>query len=177
MKWYSYIICFALMLVGIWSGITLWQKVHSESYIHGSIKVTNDLYLESFAYDNSLFGDAIVFVNDIYDITNTYTWTSENLPTVPDFNGATNTYQIEINGYRIFDATINAGGVLVRTNIDFYDTENNLLCDGYYDLSIRFLSNRTEVSVKTVGQQNANFIEQYFADNGLRITIKEVINV
>lgn len=174
MKWYSYIICFALMLVGIWSGIMLWQKVHAESYINGSIKVTNDLYFESFTYDNSLFSEVIVFTNDIYDKTNTYIWTSENLPTVPDFNGVNNKYQIEINGYRIFDAAINAGGVLVRTNIDFYGTENNLLCRVYYDLSIKFLSNKTEVSIKTVGQQNANFIEQYFADNGLRIKIKEI---
>lgn len=182
MKWYTYIICFVLMLVGIWSGITLWQKVHAESYINGSITVTNNLYFESFTYNNSLFSEVIVFndndlANDNNFETHNYSWSSVNLPTVTDFNGITKVYQVEINGYRIFDATINAGGVLTRINIDFYDSENNLSCAGYYDLSVRFLSNRTELFVKTVGQKNANFIEQYFADNGLRITIKEIKNV
>jgi hypothetical protein len=175
MKWYGYLICIVCVLVGVWSGITLWQKVHAESYINGSIDITNDLYTESFTYDNSLFDDVIAFSHDIYDETDTYAWQSENLPTVTDFNGVTKTYRIEVNGYRIFNATISAGGVLVRTYIDFYDTENNLLVDAYYDLSIRFLSNKTEVEVKTTSQQNANFIEQYFTDNGLRISIKEVL--
>lgn len=182
MKWYSYILCFVLILVGIWSGITLWQKMNAESYIHGSINVTNDLYLESFIYDNSLYSQIIAFNDDNlgddnnFD-THNYSWSSKNLPTVSDFNGIAKVYQVEINGYRIFDATINAGGVLARINIDFYGPENNLLCKGYYDLSIRFLSNRTEISVKTVGKQNADFVEQYFDDNGLRITIKENKNV
>ena len=100
----------------------------------------------------------VVFSHDIYDLADTYAWNSENLPTVPDFNGTSKIYQVEINGYRIFDSTINAGGVIARINIDFYATENNLLCTAYYDLSVRFLSNRTELSINTTGQQNANFI-------------------
>jgi hypothetical protein len=177
-----------LLLTGVWSSITLWQKIHTESYINGSIDLTNEMFFESFTYDNSLFDDAVVFAHDIYDTTNTYLWQSENLPTVADFNGIDKIYlsssspdnsqaryQIEINNYRILDATINAGGVIARINIDFYDTENNLLCAGYYDIFVRFLSNRTELEIKTTGQQNANFIEQYFTDNGLRIKIKEIL--
>jgi hypothetical protein len=165
------------MLTGVWAGITLWRKVHAESYINGSINITNEFYFESFTYDNSLFTDTVVFPPATpYDTADTiYSWQSENLPTVPDFNGIEKTYQIEVNGYRIFNAVINAGGVIIRTNIDFYDTANNLLCSAYYDLSVRFLSNRTEIEIKTTGQQNANFIEQYFADNGLRIKVKEIL--
>jgi hypothetical protein len=175
MKWYAYPICFVLLLTGVWSSITLWQKIHTASYINGSIDLTNEMFFESFTYDNSLFDDAVVFAHDIYDTSNTYLWQSENLPTVADFNGIDKTYQIEINNYRILDATINAGGVIARINIDFYDTENNLLCSAFYDLSVRFLSNRTELEIKTTGQQNANFIEQYFADNGLRLKFKEIL--
>jgi len=177
MKWYIYPICLVLMLLGVYSGITMWQKIHAESYINGSINITNEFYFESFTYDNSLFGNAVVFPPTTpYDTPDTiYAWQSENLPTVPTFNGTEKQYQIEVNGYRIFGATVNAGGVIIRTNIDFYDTENNLLCSAYYDLSVRFLSNRTELEIRTKGQQNANFIEQFFADNGLRIKIKELI--
>jgi len=165
------------MLLGVWSGITMWQKIHSESYINGSINITNEFYFESFTYDNYLFNEAIVFPPTTpYDTEETvYAWASENLPKVPTFNGIENTYQIEVNGYRIFGATINAGGIIIQTSIDFYDTENHLLVASYYNLSIRFLSNRTELEIKTKGQQNANFIEQYFADNGLRIKIKEIL--
>ena len=41
MKWYSYVICFVLILVGAFCGIQLYREVKAESYINGSIDISN----------------------------------------------------------------------------------------------------------------------------------------
>ena len=36
MKWYSYLICFILIIVGVFCGIELYKEIKAESYVNGS---------------------------------------------------------------------------------------------------------------------------------------------
>jgi hypothetical protein len=177
MKWYWYILIFVagivLILSGIYCGIKWYKDAHAESYIVGSINITNKLSQESFSY--SAVKNPIQFYHNDYDDTDTYSFTAENLPKVPDFNGLTNTYEIVLNKYLILDPTINAGGIVFRLPIDFYGIENNLMCSAYMDISIRFLTNRTELSITTQGNENSQFLQQYINDNGFELYINKII--
>ena len=148
MKWYTYLICFILIVVGVFCGIELYKEVKAESYVNGSIDISNKFSQEAFNYSNT----SAVFYHDLYDETNTYTFEKELL----------------------ISSEINAGSILSIVNIDFYNTSGNILCKSSLKISIQFLSNKTQLTLETIGQENASFLEQYFSDNGIRLSVIEI---
>lgn len=170
MKWYTYLICFVLIIVGVFCGIELYKEVKAESYINGSIDISNQFSQESFNYTSS----SVTFYNDIYDETQTYTFDKELLK-VDDFNGEKNEYQVLLNDYVLFDSDINAGSVFSVIYMDFYDTNGEIVCNASMNISIKFLSNKTQLTLTTTGNENASFFEQYFSDNGIRLKVMEIL--
>ena len=41
-------------------------------------------------------------------------------------------------------------------------------------ISILFLSGKTQLTITTTGKENASFLEQYFADNGIRLRVNQI---
>ena len=70
MKWYTYVICFVLIIVGVFSGMQFYRELKAESYVNGSIDITNRFSEETFNYSST----SLVFYHDLYDDTNTYTF-------------------------------------------------------------------------------------------------------
>ena len=169
MKWYVYLICFALMLVGGFCGFQLYQLVTAKSYVNGSINIQNQFVMESFSYRN----DNLTFYHDLYDTSQTYSYEIELKP-VADFNGIEKQYAIILNDYVLFDTEINAGSVFATVYLDFYDTDGTLKCSSSMTISIKFLSNRTQLLFETTGVENASFLTQYFTDYGIRLRVNEI---
>lgn len=160
------VVCALIMSSGIYCCVAWVQDAHRESYIRGSINLGNQFYAEKFKF----IGDAVVLkttdnVSYVYD--------QPNLAKVP-FDGVNKQYRFKFNEYVIYDVEYTAGTAKTRISIDFYDTDNQLSAETYFDILIRFLSNRTELVIATTGDQNCQFINQYFADNNCRILIEEV---
>lgn len=172
MKWYVYLICFALILGGGFCGFRLYELITAQSYIHGSIDIENKFVVESFSYRNN----SLTFYHDLYDKTQTYSYEVELKP-VADFNGVEKKYVIVLNDYVLFDTEINAGSVFATVYLDFYDTDGTLKCSSSMTISIKFLSNRTHLLFETTGSENASFLTQYFADYGIRLKINEIKGV
>lgn len=170
MKWYTYLICFVLIVVGVFCGIELYKEIKAESYINGSIDISNQFSQESFNYTSS----SVTFYHDIYDETQTYTFDKELLK-VDDFNGEEKEYQVLLNDYVLVDSDINAGSVFSVIYMDFYDTNGEIVCNASMNISIKFLSNKTQLTLTTVGNENASFFEQYFSDNGIRLKVMEIL--
>ena len=170
MKWYSYILCFIFVVVGVFCGIQFYREVKAESYINGSIDISNKFSQESFNYSNT----SLVFYHDIYDDTDTYTF-EKDLLKVEDFNGETKSYQVILNDYVLINSEIKSGSVLANVQIDFYNTNGEIVCNATLQISIKFLSSKTQLSLITKGQENANFLEQYFTDNGIRLKVVEIL--
>ncbi len=112
----------------------------------------------------------------MYDDTDTFYFESD-LPITKNFDGEKKTYKVMLNDYNLFNAEINAGSVFAVVTIDFYDTQGQLVRSSDMSLSVKFLSNKTQLTLATVGNENAQFLEQYFADNGLRLQIIEIKEV
>lgn len=170
MKWYVYLICFALMIAGTFCGIRLYSLVTAESYVNGSIDIENQFVQESFSYANT----AVEFYHDIYDETETYSYTID-LKRVDNFDGAKKAYRITLNDYYVFDAQISAGSVFFKLYTDFYNTDGEKICSSFLNVSVKFLSNKTSLTLSTTGGENASFLSQYFKDNGIRLKITELI--
>lgn len=168
MKWNTYLICFILIVVGVFCGIELYKEVKAESYINGSIDISNQFSQESFNYTSS----GLVFYNDGY--SNEYIFDKELLK-VDNFNGKDKEYQVVLNEYVLFDADINAGSVFSVIFMDFYDTNGEIVFNASMNISIKFLSNKTQLTLTTVGNESASFLEQYFSDNGIRLKVIEIL--
>lgn len=170
MKWYSYLICFILVVVGVFCGIGLYKEVKAESYINGSIDISNKFSQESFNYSST----SVVFYHDLYDETDTYSFEKELLK-VEDFNGKDKQYKVVLNDFVLINADIKAGSVYSLVTMDFYNTDGELVNNAEMNLSIKFLSSKTTLTLSTTGQENASFLEQYFADNGIRLKVLEIL--
>lgn len=170
MKWYTYLICFVLVVVGTFCGIEFYKEVKAESYINGSIDISNKFSQESFNYSST----SCVFYHDIYDENDTYIF-EKDLLKVEDFNGKEKEYQVILNDYVLIDSEINAGSIFSTVVLDFYNTDGEIVCNSTMQISIKFLSNKTQLTLTTKGQENASFLEQYFADNGIRLQVMEIL--
>lgn len=170
MKWYTYLICFILIVVGVFCGIELYKEVKAESYINGSIDISNQFSQESFNYSST----SLVFYHDIYDETDTYSFDKELLK-VDDFNGKDKEYQVLLNDYVLINSDIHSGSVFSVVNMDFYNTDGEIVCTSSMNISIKFLSNKTQLTITTVGNKNASYFEQYFSDNGIRLKVMEIL--
>ena len=170
MKWYTYLICFILIIVGIFCGIELYKEIKAESYVNGSIDISNKFSQESFNYSSS----SVAFYHDDYDTTDTYTF-QKDLLVVDSFNGKEKTYQVILNDYILFNTEFNPGSIFSNVAIDFYDTEGNVICNADMKISIVFLSNKTQLTLATVGDKNSSFLQQYFTDNGIRLRVVEIL--
>lgn len=164
-----YIIGSLVILSGIVCGVAFFKEVTAESYVNGSINIENQFSVESFQYGSN----NVVFYHNNEDTTQTYTYSTDLLK-VQDFNGEKKKYEVVVNDY-VLPATVSAGAVDTVLYIDFYSTSGDLLCSSEMKISIKFFSDKTQLKFSVVGQQQAQFLEQYFKDNGIHLKINEIL--
>lgn len=167
---FFYLIAFAVIVAGVFCGIRLYKEVKAKSYVNGDIDISNRFSQESFNYSST----AVVFYHDLYDDTDTYSFEKELLK-VENFDGQEKTYRVVLNGYVLLNCEINAGSVFATIDIDFYDTSGEIVSSAEMKISVMFLSGKTQLTLATVGNENAAFLEQYFSDNGIRLQIIEIL--
>lgn len=165
-----YLLCFVIIVGGVFCGIRLYREIKAESYINGSIDISNRFSQESFNYSST----SVVFYHDLYDDTQTYTFEKELLK-VDDFDGVKKKYQVMMNDYVLLNSEINAGSVFATVDMDFYNTEGKVVNSASMKISVKFLSGNTQLMLATTGKENASFLEQYFKDNGIRLQIIEIL--
>ena len=84
-------------------------------------------------------------------------------------------YEPTCNDYVLIDSEFNSGSIFSVVNMDFYDTNGNIVCNSTLNISIKFLSDKTQLQIATTGNKNASFLEQYFSDNGIRLKVMEIL--
>lgn len=168
MKWYSYIICSILILVGCFYGIKFYQDVTATSYVNGSIDISNKFSQDSFYYVSS----SVAF----YPTENSeaYTFEIDCLET-DNFDGERKDYKVVLNDYVLINSVITGGSVRSVVQMDFYDVDGNLLHNAEMDLLIRFLSEKTQLKLSCADQTSATYFENYFNDNGIRLGVIELL--
>lgn len=167
-KYMLYVIGSIILIFSIIFGVAFYKEATAKSYVNGSISIGNQFSMESFHYTSN----SVVFYHDIYDETNTYTYSTDLLK-VDDFNGEKKNYEVVVNDY-ILPATVSAGAVDTTLLLDFYSTSNELTCSSEMKINIKFLSDKTQLTFSVVGEKQAQFLEQYFKDNGIRLRINEI---
>ncbi|MGD9581336.1 MAG: hypothetical protein AB7V50_08175 [Vampirovibrionia bacterium] len=166
---FSFIIGLVFIITGIFSGISLFTELRAESYVNGSIDITNQFSMSQFEYAAT----SLTFYHELYDTTNTY-WYEIDLLKVDEFNGAENTYQVFLNNYLLIETAVLPGAIESNFAIDFYNTSGNITASSTLSLNIQFLSNKSVLRLETIGTDNAAYLSQYFTDNGIKIEVKQI---
>lgn len=165
------VLCVGSVLSGIYFGITWYKDAHSESHIIGSLDIDNNLTQDNFSYSNA--ENPIVFYHDDYDETELYYFTAE-LDAVPSFDGDKKQYEILLNDYLVLEPTILFRMVSFRVYINFEDLDTSLLCETYFDVTIKFWSDKTDFRIEMQGAENSQYVERYINGNGFELFINEV---
>lgn len=166
MKWYHYLICGIIILVGIFFGIKLYQKVRAESYINGSIDISNQFSQETLNFSSS--------VVSFYQDENGYYYTVDTL-VIDDFNGIDNKYQLYLNDYILYDSEYSAGSIISKINLEFYDTDGEIIQSSSMGISIYFLDDRTTITFRTNDLSSATYLEKYFVNNGCKLNLVKIL--
>lgn len=166
-----YILCVCFIISGAYCGIKWFQDVHRESHVIGSLEINNKQTQENFNFSNAK--NQIVFYHDDYDETELYYFTAE-LDAVPTFDGDKKQYAITLNDYLILEPTILFRMVVFRVYINFKDVDNSILCETYFDVEIKFLTDKTDFRIEVIGNKNRQYIERYIESNGFELYIKDI---
>ena len=165
------VLCVGSILSGIFFGIKWFKASHSKSHVIGSLDVNNSLTQDNFSYSNA--ENPIVFYHDDYDTTELYTFTAE-LKAVPSFDGDKKQYEILLNDYLVLEPTILFRAVSFRVYINFEDLDKSILCETYFDVTIKFWSDKTDFRIEMYGAENSQYVERYINGNGFELFINEV---
>ena len=159
-----------IILIGILSAISFFKEVNKESYINGSIDISNQFSQESFSYTNK----AVVFYKDLYSDQEEYYFEIDLLK-VDNFDGLNNEYEVMFNDYELINSKINAGLVTSVETFEFNDTTGRVIHSAELNIRIEFLNDRTSLTLKTFGVDSASYLEQYFLDNGFKLAVIQVL--
>ena len=165
-----YVLSFVLVVAGIFFGISLFQSARAESYINGTIDISNRFSQKSFTYSAT----NVTFYHDLYDDTNTYSY-EQDLLQVEGFNGVEKSYKMLFNDQTLLNVNMQAGQINTSVTMQFYSPEGKLLASPELKIQICFLSNKTQLKLVTIGKENAAYLEQYFAENGIRLIVDELL--
>lgn len=165
------VLCVGTACSGVFCGVKWFQRAHRESHIIGQLNIDNSYVQESFSF--SAAKHPIAFYHDDYDDTELYTY-DEELEAVPSFDGDKKQYEIVLNDYLILEPTVLFRAVNFRVNMNFRDVDGSMLCETYYDVTIRFFEDKTEFHIEMNGDQNRQYIERYIQFNGFELFINEI---
>lgn len=165
MKWYHYLICCIICILGAISAIGLFNLFNVSSKEYGKVleiesiqnlevKVEYDLgYLEFISEDN---------LNYEYQI---------NQAPIK-FDGSQADYILIVNGKPANEVKVSNGEISGNLDLNFYDTEGELITTSHLEILIEFLASDTRLTFKTQNINNSNaYLYRYLNINGFNLKI------
>lgn len=165
MKWYSYLICFILVLSGVFCTIGLVQIWSESSEVHGTVPPIEVQH----GYDKVAKFNFEEMPFDSEDNLN-YTFTSTE--DVVDFDGAKNDYVLFFNDNLVSDVEIFSGKVVAHLTLKFYGTDGSVSSISNLNILIEFFDGNTVVTIKTKNENNSMaYLTQYVNVNGATLKV------
>ena len=168
-KFLMYAIAVVILAGGVYSSFGLYDELTSASYVNGSFEYLNQNE-ETFDYSTQ----ALLLTQDDEDSTK-YVF-SKSLDKVENFDATKNTYVVTFNNYELMNqVTYTAGSVYIEIPLEFMNTDGELVSYFVVYISVRFLSNSTELELWTFGSDAYSYFTQYVSDFGFRLLIEKTI--
>lgn len=170
MKWYAYVLCLVMIVIGTICTIELVDVFNITSADYGkaiTIETKND-YEEVSKFDlGAIPLSSADYVN--YSYTNTYG--------AEKFDGNKNEYLLLLNGKPADNFTQSSGKVSGMFVLKFYDTDGSVLCTSKLSVLIEYLAGGTRVSLNLVNENDSiSYFNTYSNINGavLKVVRREI---
>lgn len=170
MKWYSYLICFILIIVGIFCSIELVDLLNVKSGEYGypiTFETQNNYEIVS-RFDYGTIGfDTEDYIN--------YSNVSVFEPT--DFNGKNTEYEMFFNDTPLNNVVVSAGRISGNVDIVFYDLDGQEITTANLYFNVEYLASGTKVTTEITNTNNSvSYLNSYMELNGavLKIMTKGV---
>lgn len=168
MKWYHYIICFILIVVGIFSTIELVDLFSVKSGEFGTaitFETKND-YKEISKFD---LGSLLFTSND----QKNYSLSSKYAPA--EFDGNKGDYSLLFNGQMANNVEVSAGTITGTFTITFYGVHGETLSTADFTVHVEYLASGTTVTVTAMADgDNLSYLLSYSNYNGAIIKVVDM---
>lgn len=170
MKWYSYIICFILIIVGAFCTVELVDLFSVKSGEYGSVisYQTHDNYEEFSKFD---FGSIDFDTEDYNSYKDISTFGSQK------FDGTKEDYVLFFNGQPLNNVVQTAGCINGNLSLKFYDLNGDEITTANVHFVIEYLASATKVTTTITNTNNSvSYLTAYMEINGavLQVYSKEV---
>ena len=143
-----------------------------ESFVIGSVQLED---YKTLPIKDYLSDDTVLFSQNINDVT----FSNKNGVAIyeynfdaKDFNGEERDYLICVNDYIVNDLVENAGTISGTCNLNYYDTEKQVLCASAIRIDFSFYSLKSLLRV-TVNSEDLGYLMNYFRTDNFIITLTE----
>lgn len=167
MKWYHYLICFTLIIAGVFCTIKLVDIFNVKSAEYGNaitIETKND-YNQISKFD---FGTLTFTSNDQtnYQMLETYA--------PQDFDGTAGDYTILFNGEQTNNVVVTNGKISATYTVKFYDLNGNEIVQANVDILIEYLASGTKVTLTTTNtNKSVDYLYTYSNVTGAVVKVVE----
>lgn len=170
MKWYSYIICFILIIVGVFCTIELVDLFSVKSGEYGSVisYQTHGDYEEFSKFD---YGTIDFDTEDYITYKNISTFGSQQ------FDGTKEDYTLFFNGQPLNNVVQTAGRINGDLSLKFYDLNGEEITTADIHFVVEYLASATKVTTTITNVDNSvSYLNAYMEINGavLQVVIKGV---
>lgn len=167
MKWYHYLICFILIVVGVFSTITLVDLFNIKSGEYGTaitIETKNE-YKEISKFD---FGSLVMTSND----ETNYSVTAKYAPA--EFDGTKGDYTLLFNGNLANNVRVTNGTIYGEFSITFYGVGGDELSTANLEVYVEYLASGVNVTITATNvNDSASYLLSYSNYNGAVVKVVE----
>lgn len=167
MKWYSYIICFILVISGVFCTIGIANIWSESSEVHGTVPPVEVQY----GYDKVT---QFSFEEMAFESEDNLNYTFKSTEDVVSFDGSKKNYVLFFNDNLVSDVELFSGKIVASLNLKFYGTDGSIVSIVKLNILIEFFDGNTEVTIKTKNDNNSMaYLTQYVNVNGATIKVLE----
>lgn len=166
MKWYEYVICFALIIAGLFSMIALVDifDVHSKEYGSAIILETKIDYDDISKFDLTIDLDTTDYVN--------YSCIIVKDPI--EFDGKNKDYLLLFNNQPANNMVVTNGKVCGDFTISFYDLEGVKVSTAKLDVIVEYYTSQIKITITTKNENDSiAYLATYMDINGAVLRVAE----
>ena len=167
MKWYHYLICGVLIVIGIFSTMNLVELFSVSSQEYGSVITieTQNNYNEVSKFDLGTF-------NLTPTTENNY---SEVITLAPQsFDGAGKDYLILFNGKPANNVNSKSGQISGDVSLTFYDLEGKEITTANFNVAIQYYVTQTVITISMTNENDSvSYLSNYANMNGAVFSVVE----
>ena len=167
MKWYHYIFCFVIIMLGLYSCFELYNIFSVSSMDVGtyeSIETVNE-YTDVSKFD---YG----FID--FDTEDYVTFTDVTAFEPIQFDGSKNNYVLLFNGEPVSETTLTSGKISGTFNLAFYDLNGDKITTANLDILIEYFASQTKVTMTIVNTNDSiAYLNTYMNLNGAILKVVE----